>query len=116
MKRWMFAGLLTITCLLCACGNHPVQAEIPTAEARPAQTPPPEATALPETTVPEPAPEDFVRVLDFIPAAQQELMYATDRNFTGQVIYEFSDAYLRYGTVKKLMAVSEDFAEFGGDS
>ena len=40
-------------------------------------------------------------------------MYATDRNFTGQVIYDFSDAYLRYGTVKKLEAVCADLSELG---
>jgi len=29
------------------------------------------------------------------------------------VIYDFQDAYLRYGTVKKLKTVSEDLAEMG---
>ena len=52
-------------------------------------------------------------MLDYIPGIYQELMYTTDRNFTGQVIYDFSDAYLRYGTVKKLAAVSKDLAELG---
>lgn len=61
----------------------------------------------------EPSDSDFVRVLDYIPTARQELPYATDKNFTGQVIYDFEDAYLRYGTVKKLMAVSGDLAEMG---
>lgn len=72
-------------------------------------------TAPAETDVPLPEPEDgdFVRVLDYIPTARQELRYATEENFTGKVIYDFRDAYLRYGTVKKLMAVSEDLAEMG---
>ena len=82
------------------------------------------ATA-PESTVPvitepartetaaEPADSDFVRVLDYIPTARQELPYATEENFTGRVIYGFRDAWLRYGTVKKLKAVSEDLAEMG---
>ena len=74
-------------------------------------------TSTAETTAPEPLgePDDgaFVKVRDYIPTVRQELLYATDRNFTGQVIYSFEDAYLRYGTVKKLMAVSEDLAQLG---
>ena len=57
--------------------------------------------------------DTFVRVLDYIPTIQQELRYATTNNFTGQVIYTFEDAYLRYGTVKKLQKVSEDLAKYG---
>jgi len=52
-------------------------------------------------------------VLDWIPEIRQELKYATPDNFTGQTIYPFSDAYLRYGTVKKLQAVSEELAAQG---
>ena len=68
-----------------------------------------------ETTFPEPPESDetFVRVLDYIPTASQELMYATEDNFTGQVIYDFRDAYLRWGTVKKLQLVCEDLEEMG---
>ena len=51
--------------------------------------------------------------MDYIPTARQELPYATAENFTGQVIYDFEDAYLRYGTVKKLKAVSNDLAQMG---
>ncbi len=114
MKVRFFSLILALFLLLCGCEKAPAQTEAPTLETLPAQTAPPETTAaLPETTAPEPAPEDFVRVLDYIPSARQELMYATGRNFTGQVIYDFTDAYLRYGTVKKLMAVSEDLAQLG---
>jgi len=66
-----------------------------------------------ETLPAEPADSDFVRVTDYIPGIRQELKYAPEDNFTGQVIYDFRDAYLRYGTVKKLKAVSEDLAEMG---
>ena len=48
---------------------------------------------------PEPEDEAFVRVTDFIPAIRQALAYATVNNFTGYRIYDFTDAYLRYGTV-----------------
>ncbi len=52
-------------------------------------------------------------MLDFIPNARQELRYATTNNFTGQVIYDFSDAYLRFGTVKKLVKVAEELEKMG---
>ena len=66
------------------------------------------------TLPPEPESDEvFVRVLDYIPTASQELMYGTEANFTGQVIYDFEDAYLRWGTVKKLMQVSRDLEELG---
>ena len=77
----------------------------------------PTETTQPETepTLPPPpeSEDTFVRVLDYIPTAIQELRYATEDNFTGQVINPFTDAYLRWGTVQKLMQVSEDLAEFG---
>ena len=78
----------------------------------------PETVATEPTTVPtlppEPESDDtFVRVLDYIPTACQELMYATVHNFTGQVIYDFQDAYLRWGTVKKLQLVCADLEELG---
>jgi len=77
------------------------------------ETLPTEPEILP-TIPPEPESDDvFVRVLDYIPTASQELMYGTDQNFTGQVIYDFEDAYLRWGTVKKLQLVSEDLAQMG---
>lgn len=97
---------------------------VTTAEALPPETQPvtvPETT-VPETTVPETPPaipeppesdDVFVRVLDYIPTATQELMYATTDNFTGRVIYDFQDAYLRWGTVKKLQLVCADLEEMG---
>lgn len=73
-----------------------------------------EVTTAPTVeSLPEPANEAFVKVSSYIPTLRQELFYATANNFTGQVIYDFEDAYLRYGTVKKLIAVSEDLAELG---
>lgn len=54
-----------------------------------------------------------MRVADYIPTIVVELKYATEDNFTGQVIYDFSEAYLRYGTVKKLAEAQEALAEEG---
>lgn len=86
----------------------------------------PETTAPAPATVPtepaaqpeplpqrEPSPEELVRVRDYIPGIFQELSYATEDNFTGQVIYSFSDAYLRYGTVQKLSAVQQALSDTG---
>ena len=60
-----------------------------------------------EMPAPEPADSDFVKVTDYIPTIQVELAYAGTDNFTGQAIYDFTEAYLRYGTAKKLAAVQE---------
>ena len=70
-------------------------------------------TAETQETVQYPAPQDlvFVAVEDYIPDIQIDLKYATTDNFTGQVIYEFETVYLRYGTVKKLLAVQEDLKQ-----
>lgn len=65
------------------------------------------------TVLNDPEDTDFVRVRDYIPGVTVELKYATPDNFTGQVIYEFQDVFLRYGTVMKLKAVSEELAGQG---
>ena len=118
MKPRFLILILAFCLLLCACKKEETTMETTTApnapvQALPTETLPLETETQPETAVPEPAPGDFVRVLDYIPDMYQELKYAADRNFTGQVIYDFSDAYLRYGTVKKLAAVCNDLAELG---
>ena len=90
-----------------------LQTESPTEEAT---VPPTEVPAeiSGETQPPrEPEDDEFVRITDYIPTARVELAYATANNFTGYRIYDFTDAYLRYGTVKKLMKVSEELAEHG---
>lgn len=58
-------------------------------------------------SLPEEAPRttDLVRVRDWLPDIQIDLRYAAEENFTGQRIYNFSDAWLRYGTVQKLASV-----------
>lgn len=110
MKKICF--LLLLLLVLTGCGHWGQE----TVSTETAETIHPQTTPTqPVPTLPQPPESEdaFVRVLDYIPTASQELMYATDRNFTGQVIYNFEDAYLRWGTVKKLMLVSEDLAELG---
>ena len=85
----------------------------PAASGDGAEAEPEEGSEPAEVTESIPAPEDFVRVADWIPDIYTDLRYAADNNFTGQAIYDFSDAYLRYGTVEKLAAAQETVAESG---
>ena len=102
--------LLSILCILVLTGcAQKTQVPETTVPMIPVTT---DSATVPQTEpVPEPEDGDFVKVTEYIPRIQVDLRYATDRNFTGKVIYRFQDAYLRYGTVKKLMAVCSDLAE-----
>lgn len=126
MKRIYCLVLLCI--LLAGCGREepPVPTEpaavteavteVPT---NPPTQPVTEVPTEPPTEEPTEAPteppedEDLVRIRDHIPGIREELAYATGDNFTGQKIYDFYNAYLRYGTVKKLIAVCEELEEQG---
>ncbi len=57
--------------------------------------------------------EDYEKVADYIPEVAVELKFATASNFTGSVVYDFTDAYLRYSTVLKLMQVQQELREQG---
>ena len=111
--------IFALVLLLFAGCTVPVETAAPTEQAtvqiRPAETETvPVQAFLPATEVPteppEPADSDLVRVADYLPDIRQNLLYATQENFTGQRIYDFADAYLRYGTVKKLKAAYEELA------
>ena len=112
MKKWLLVlSLLFFT----GCTTKEVPSETTIETTVPATTV--VETTLPETipptTISEPEDADFVRVLDYLPGAVQYLPYATEDNFTGQIMYDFTDAYLRYGTVKKLQKVNADLALLG---
>ena len=124
MKR--LTGVLLILLLLFGCAyldTSDITTQPP--ESTSAVTTAVESTAEPETqisttafqtvpeTAPEPHDEDFVLLKDYIPGIVIDLKYASTDNFTGQVIYESDDAYLRYGTVKKLMQVQEELNKQG---
>ena len=66
-----------------------------------------------EPPMPEPAAEDFVPVAEWLPQVGVDLRYAGSDNFTGQTIYDFTDAYLRYGTVQKLARAQEALEDAG---
>lgn len=85
----------------------------PAASGDGAKAEPEEGSEPAEVTESIPAPEDFVRVADWIPDIYTDLRYASDNNFTHQVIYSFSDAYLRYGTVQKLASAQESLETAG---
>lgn len=125
MRRILAAALLAAL-LLAGCsapGPEPAPAEptpIPAPSATPAPTPDPTPapTAAPEPTsaqtpTPEPDDAELVRVRDFLPEAFVELRYASEDNFTGRRIYDFEEAWLRYGTVKKLRAAADALAAEG---
>ena len=108
-KMWI---LLLALLLLCGCQRQ--ENVEPTPPTVAVQTVPEETTLSEIIQSAPPASDDtFVRVLDYIPTAFQEIRYATEDNFTGTVIYDFEDAYLRWGTVKKLQLVCADLEELG---
>ena len=55
----------------------------------------------------------MVRVVDIIPDIRLDIRYAAAENFTGEVIYESAEAYLRRGTAEKLAKVQEELKEQG---
>ena len=119
MKRKL--SLLIVVCMLLsltACGKKTDKKEESTTGA--SETTTVMASTTQETTeepvTEPPVPEDdsvFVRVKDYIPTIYVDLAYASEKNFTKTVIYDFDDAYLRYGTVKKLKSAQEKFLAEG---
>lgn len=112
------SGIL-LAFLCTACGHNPPKSDSSSASADSPATSveeemdhPPEEEQI-ETPLSPSSDDTFVLVTDYIPDIQVELKYATADNFTHTVIYEFDDAYLRYGTVKKLSAAQEIFSADG---
>lgn len=116
--------LILLALLLTGCGGQEEVIKLRETEAAIDTAAAAETTLPPETVVVVEEPEllrplvnprdtDFVRVKDYIPEAVMELKYAGPDNFTGQVIYEFEDVFLRYGTVMKLKAVAHELARQG---
>lgn len=127
MKYIRIWALVLIVVMLTACGQpvQPVATLSPSEHTAPSDATQPSTEATQpsapetqptETTPPDvqpPADDTLVKIADYIPGIAQELHYATENNFTGKVVYEFTDAYLRYGTVKKLIAAQEILNEQG---
>lgn len=143
MKRWLLLLTLAIILVFTGCSYAPGNEHEPfiekwldlpsielneyqstkvyVSETDPTEDPlDPTATAgpieAPEVNLDELPPRseaDFVRVKDYIPDIIVEVKYSTENNFTGTVVYDFSDAYLRYGTVLKLMKVQDELRQQG---
>ena len=118
--------LLPLALLLMGCAKPaPAETNPPSEETVTVTQPtaaPTEAPTLAPTEPPTEAPTepteppeetDLVRIRDFIPGIREELAYASENNFTGKKIYDFYNAYLRYGTVKKLAAACHELEQLG---
>jgi poly-gamma-glutamate synthesis protein (capsule biosynthesis protein) len=55
----------------------------------------------------------LVNIKDYIPSIFIDIRYATENNFTKQIIYSTDEAYLRLGTAKKLKQVQEELLNKG---
>ncbi len=88
----------------------PTEEPEPPADDRPEPLP---APTQPVGTADEPEDAELVCVSDFIPDLFIELRYGTPDNFTGRTIYDFTDAWLRYGTVRKLSKAQRLLRELG---
>lgn len=136
MKIWKLSAIMLAICLA-GCAFHGAKPEETTIPEQPSasvsrqqtetidpvteatrvsessETDPPvvETTQPQQIAFPEPEDADFVPVLAYIPDIVVDLRYASENNFTGQKIYGFSQVWLRYGTVKKLMQVQEALKE-----
>ena len=84
-------------------------------EIQSSETEPTQSETIPQLVIvqPEPSDDDFVMVITYIPDIFVDLRYSTEFNFTNQKIYDFSDVWLRYGTVKKLALVQEELKQSG---
>lgn len=112
---WLIAAATAL--LLSGCAkNGGQETELPSPPLETASPAPP-VGETPQTDEEEletePDDSDLVRILDYIPGLYVDLKYATEENFTGTAIYEFTDARLRYGTVKKLKAAQAELEKQG---
>lgn len=98
------AAIALALCLLLCSGCGGIKVDI--------TTPEPTAAATP-SQAPTPEPGDMVRVVDIIPDIRLDIRYAAAENFTGEVIYESAEAYLRRGTAEKLAKAQEELEELG---
>lgn len=102
--------VLLVVSLLGGCAEHPDDTGISTSDSNAMTI----AASYPQdrlvaTMVSSAVPDSsaFVPVSEFAPSVEISLQYATVNNFTEQKIYDFTDAYLRYGTVQKLKAAAD---------
>lgn len=73
----------------------------------------PVSPTIPVAPPKNPEPKDFVKIKDYLPSVFIDLRYSGTNNLFGQKIYDFQDAYIRYGTLKKLENVQKELEEMG---
>lgn len=121
MMRKQIAGMMLLCMVLAGCGSGNSGVSDMTEQTQSVLDSKTDTEAVTEADiteketefVEEPDVNAYVRVRDYIPDIVIDLKYATDDNFTGQVIYDFKEAYLHYGTVLKLKNVQEQLKELG---
>lgn len=121
MMRKQIAGMMLLCMVLAECGSGNSGVSDMTEQTQSVLDSKTDTEAVTEADiteketefVEEPDVNAYVRVRDYIPDIVIDLKYATDDNFTGQVIYDFKEAYLHYGTVLKLKNVQEQLKELG---
>lgn len=129
-SKWIAPLLLAVLLAGCAekSSHRPVPPELmatdPTRPAEVTQTTQPtyapaETAPAASETQPQAAPQqhtpgsrEFVRVTDYLDVPYT-LPYSTADNFTGKPVYEFSQPFLRYGTVIKLQQVQQELEQGG---
>ncbi len=121
MRRfWTTMISILLLLALCGCAMNPtapppeeVRVPITTPIPTPQTATVPEGDEMEEIEAVEPQDRELVRLKEFLPEMTVDLRYATAENFTGGKVYEFWDAWLRYGTVKKLAIAAELLREEG---
>lgn len=111
-----FAVIVIIAAVMTACGQKKNVTTDDVSEKEMAniqETAAQEVTAQEITTEKEPEDDEYILVKKYIPDIYMKLRYATENNFTGVKIYDFTEAYLRYGTVKKLAQVRKKLKQQG---
>lgn len=120
MKKLTF--LFVLCCCLAGCGAQepeapPAGETVPVISVTESETEPiePSAPTKPqeEAVVQAFAEDALVPVLEMYPQLLVEIKYATEDNFTGQIVYDAWDVFLRYGTLEKLMEADRDLREQG---
>lgn len=110
MKKGSCVTMLLFLFFLWGCMQCPGVADIPKNETQTVTVPVNEdGGGVPATggNTAKPADNALVLIKQYIPGIEVEQQYGTVNNFTKQRLYDFSDAYLRYGTVKKLKKASD---------
>lgn len=111
-KTALCLTVILLVSMLLGCAGKTNSTQLPIPQASSVEPETPGTTSATEFTVAtvnsvELGKDAFVLVNDYIPDIEIDLHYATVNNFAGQRIYDFTDAYLRYGTVIKLKAASD---------